>query len=213
MRKLLHILLFLAPTVQPATLTFEGLSDGSLVDRFYSALGLTFTGATAFIDSDDGGTGDFAGEPSMSTGVFSVTGIGINVPAGAVGSISMYYSNPGGSLNIRVFPETDWHGGFLIDSYHPGTSWGTAPDPTGNFGPFAFVSVPFEGTARSIAIMSRGPGGFFADDLTISTVPEAPGVWLTGLTTAALFAVRCYRRYRAAAPGVSTVLPPRQVGC
>ncbi|MCU1330072.1 MAG: hypothetical protein JWN34_5442 [Bryobacterales bacterium] len=160
--------------LQSQTLTFEGLDDRSPVADFYSTLGARFKGATAMVASEVGGTGDFSGAPSMPTAAFSVSGIVINVPAGMTGSLSFYYSNPGGTTNVRLFTALDLRDGLLVDSLQP-----TTP----SFHTFAFASIPFDGTALSVAIFSRGPGGFFIDNLTITTVPVTypPDTFLSDL--------------------------------
>lgn len=160
----------------PRTFTFEGLADGSPVGQHYAAMGVTFAGATASVGGDS--ADDFAGEPSASTAAFSINGIVINVPAGMTGSVSLYYSNPGGATSIRIFSEIDMRGSILADAF--GAS--TPPDGGHRFGTFAYFSVPFEGKARSIAIFSRGPGGFYIDDVTLTAVQPGRSWFLSDVS-------------------------------
>jgi hypothetical protein len=56
-----------------------------------------------------------------------------------------------------------------------------SPDPTGTYGPFVFTSIPFEGTAKSVAIVNRSPEGVYYDNVELGAalhVPEpAAGIW------------------------------------
>jgi hypothetical protein len=77
-------------------LTFEGLGNQDAILNFYNGglsvngfgpgpnYGITFGGSTlSLIDSDNGGSGNFANEPSPNTAMFFLTGGGavMNVPA------------------------------------------------------------------------------------------------------------------------------------
>ena len=161
-----------------ATLTFEGVSDNTAVDGFYSRLGMFFTGATAFVDVDAGGAGDFGGEPSPVTAVFTELGMTMDIAAGIAGTLSFYYSNPRGSTNVRTYKQTGGVGDFFDDSYFPPTPLDGTPDPTGSFSPFAFASIQFDGVRRSVQIVSRGPGGLYIDNLTVAPVPEPSTLFL-----------------------------------
>ncbi|MDQ1474040.1 MAG: hypothetical protein QOJ99_5520 [Bryobacterales bacterium] len=95
-------------------ITFEGLSDRSLIDDFYNggaggSLGISFNDRfRALIDSDVGGTGVFGGEPSPSTVAVISPGSGssaiINVPAGFETSFSLSYSGPGNTVLVFNAP-------------------------------------------------------------------------------------------------------------
>lgn len=176
-------------------LTFEGLQDNELVEDFYNGgfgsmgsgpgpqLGIIFLGAVAQVDRDAGGSGDFGGEPSPSTAIFSTDSITINVPASFETGLSFFYSNLGGSTNIRIEES-----GVFVDETFGSTLLEGAPDPTGTFSPLVSAGVSFSGAAQSVQIFSRGSGGFYLDNVTIGSatpVPE-PDSALSMLTLGAL---------------------------
>jgi hypothetical protein len=170
------LLLSILPlALQGVTLTFEGIPNGSEVKDYYASNGVTFIGTVAIIDSDDGGTGDFGGEPSIVTAAYALSGVSFNAPAGLIEGLSFYYSNPYGTTNVRVYGELDLRGNWSVDVLLPVTLSGGSPDPTGQYSPFESVTVPFPGVARSIAIVTRGPNGLFVDDLTVTTAVPEPG--------------------------------------
>jgi hypothetical protein len=56
-------------------LDFEGLKDQEPLGGFYDAVSITFSNnALGLIDSDNGGTGNFGGEPSPVTVLFWLSG-------------------------------------------------------------------------------------------------------------------------------------------
>ncbi len=180
----------LAPCAQaaPIRLDFEGLADGESIASFYDgglgsagsgpgrALGVRFVGGQASLDADAGGSGPFGGEPSASTAAApEAFAIVLNTAAGFSGGIALHYTNPGGTLNVRIYPELDTRGAWLADLYFGSTPSGGAPDPTGSFGPFVAAGASFDGIARSVLIFSRGPGGFFIDDLVLGSSDPAAG--------------------------------------
>jgi len=178
------------------TLTFEGLEDTSPVGEFYSPLGLLVTGATAFIDSDDLGSGDFGGEPSISTAAFSISGILIDAPLGLTGRIQFYFSNPYGTTNVRLYEDQGLHGKLLFDALLSATPLNGSPDPTGRFSPFILSIAEFSGVAKSLAIVPRAPNGLFIDDLTITHIPEPQSLWLLAIPLLGLLAYRAVQRLR-----------------
>ena len=179
-----------AVSAAPMRLDFEGLRDGERIDGYYdgerggsgtgpgATLGVRFANGLAVIDADAGGSGAFGGEPSPSTvGAPEDFTILLNVPGGFSGGLALHYSNPGGTLNVRVFPTLDASDPWLADLYFGATPSGGAPDPTGAFGPFSAAGATFAGTARSVLIFSRGPGGFYIDDLVLGSAdPRATPV-------------------------------------
>lgn len=205
-RNLLLTLFCLACSAPAVTLTFEGIGDATPVDDFYSGLGIVFDGATAFVDADDGGTGDFGSEPSPGTAAFTEFGMVISVPAGIVGSVTFRYSNPGGTTNVRTYAEPDAGGPFLNDEYFTFTALNGAPDPTGAFSPFETASFSFTGVRRSLQVFSRGPGGLFIDDLTVTVVPE-PSTFALAAGALAVWALR--RSWRRLGGGLTKRHRPR----
>ncbi|MGA9422605.1 MAG: hypothetical protein WBW61_09590 [Rhodanobacteraceae bacterium] len=146
-------------------LDFEGLGDQEAVNEFYNGgtggsgsgpganYGVSFsTNSLALIDSDDGGSGNFGGEPSPDTILFFLSGAAatMNVPGGFTTGFSFFYSainNPG---VIRVYDGLDATGNLLATLDLPLTPAGGAPDPTGDFSPLVPIGVTFAGTAMSV---------------------------------------------------------------
>ncbi len=179
-------LLIDAPPLVGATLTFEGLTEGALVGSFYAGLGIDVSGATALVSRFSGGTGDFTGEPSPPTVAFSPDAIMINVSAGFVGPMAFSYTNPGGSTNMRAYSEINGAGLRLVDAFFGAT----IPSDDSAFPPFVAADLIWDGTARSVIIFSRGPGGFLLDDVSLQlAVPEPTSMTLllSGFLSGAIF--------------------------
>ncbi len=110
-----------APTV--VTINFEGLSDQEPVEDYYAGglggfgtgpgpdFGVVFSeNVLAFIDSDEGGTGPVANEPSPDTVGSHAVGFltAISVPGGFTG-LSFFYTtgDPDQTLSVNVFALVD----------------------------------------------------------------------------------------------------------
>lgn len=59
---------------QPVTLTFEGVPDYQPVGSFYGPNFIFSPNTLALVDTDDGGGGNFANEPSSGTIIFFTAG-------------------------------------------------------------------------------------------------------------------------------------------
>ena len=156
-------------TVMPATtvLTFSGLRDGEQVLNFYSggtgSLGSSFfnygvafaPGALALVDSDVGGNGNFANAPSPFTVLFSTTGmLNFNVPAGFVEALTFHYVTyaNGAPGSVRILSGLDGGGAQLGSATLNPVNQICPGDPQGGFyGCWQSVTIPFAGTARSVA--------------------------------------------------------------
>ncbi|MQA28775.1 MAG: hypothetical protein GEU82_02900 [Luteitalea sp.] len=172
---------FSLPVQAQTVLTFEGLLDGESVDAFYSGglgslgsgpgpnAGVAMPATTVRLDSDAGGTGDFGGEPSPSAALFINRVSTINVPEGFRTGLSFFYTNPSSTTEVRLFEGPAQSGRLLSTAYFAATPVDGQGDPTGHHSPFLPAVVRFAGTARSISIMARGPGGLYLDDLTLGS--------------------------------------------
>ena len=167
-------------------LTFEGLQDMETVLNFYAGgrgsygsgpgpnFGISFalnSGGGVLIDSDNGGSGSFANEPSPSTILYNQAApIQMNVPMGFT-SLSFFYSAPFG-LPIEIYDDIGGTGNLLVSTTLTATPDGPG-DPAGGgaFGTFVFQTIPFMGTARS-AIISNGSDPVFVDDMEVAVIPE-----------------------------------------
>ncbi|WP_310428133.1 hypothetical protein [Chamaesiphon sp. VAR_48_metabat_135_sub] len=147
-------------TAQAATivLDFEGVGDFAPVGNFYNGgagtnYGIDFsTTALGLVDSDNGGSGDFANEPSPNTIMFFDTGAAatMNVAAGFDTGFSFFYTTIGNPGSVTVYDGLNGTGNILatlVLSATPSTGNG---DPNGAFDVFASTGVTFSGIAKSV---------------------------------------------------------------
>ncbi len=196
---------------QIMVLDFEGLGDQAMIEEFYNggfdsqgngpgpAFGVTFNGdALSIIDSDAGGSGNIANEPSGETVMFFLTGTAImNVAAGFTDGFSFFYAaaNVGGSVTV-------WDGlnasGTQIGMLNLAVNGsGCGGDPNGNFNCWDAVGVAFGGTAMSIDFGGTTNQIAF-DDVTFGSdtpgaVPEPSSLLLLGLGLSAWSFARRWR--------------------
>lgn len=196
MRKLLLASLFAlcaSAHAAPIVLTFEGLSNQTPVGNFYAGQGVTFSPATlAIIDSDAGGSGNFANEPSANTIMFFLNANNaiMNVAGGFTDGFSFFYSSAS-AVSVNVFDGLDGTGNLLgtlnLDAQYNQNCNG---DPTGGFCNWTAVGVAFGGIARSVDFGGTANQVGF-DDITIGSpiagggnVPEPGVLALVGLALA-----------------------------
>jgi hypothetical protein len=183
----------------PIVLTFEGLQNQEQVLNFYNGgtgslgstgtnYGISFGGdALGIIDADAGGTGNFGGEPSPSTGVFFLNGSAaiMNVAAGFDTGFSFFYSAINSPGSVTVYDGLNGTGNVLTTLNLPLTPNTGAPDPTGNFSPLLPFGVTFAGTAHSASFAGTANQIVF-DDITLGSatpgdqgpvVPLPAAVW------------------------------------
>lgn len=168
-------------------LNFEGLGDQDVIQNFYNGgtsslgysgtnYGVQFLGNTmSIIDSDAGGTGNFANEPSPSTVMFFLTGssTGMNVPAGFTTGFSFYYSSAG-TGSVEVYDDLNGTGSLLASLPLPANfDIGCTGDPTGSFCRWDAVGVTFSGTAKSIIFTGVADQCAF-DDITFGSGSPGP---------------------------------------
>ncbi len=169
-------------------LDFEGLGDDDNINGFYnggtSSLGYTGTNygvaftsnALGLIDSDAGGSGNFANEPSPSTTLYFLTGTStvMNVAAGFEDGFSLYYTTQYGGAFFTVYSGLDGTGSVLGSATLP-INWqngGCTGDPNGLFCHWDPVGVSFLGVAHSVTFAGvANQVGF--DDVTFGS--EEPG--------------------------------------
>jgi len=167
-------------------LTFEGLRNGENVQQFYNggagslgSIGPDYdiefgAAARAARDTEAGGTGNFANEPSPDTIVFFIGGSGVvmNAPAG-IDSFSFFYSSAA-AASVTVYGGLDATGAVLATlplsaNFHNG---GCTGDPGGTFCHWDPVGVTFAGTARSVSFGGAANLAGF-DDITLGS--SSPG--------------------------------------
>jgi hypothetical protein len=180
------VVVMVTPALAATILTFEGLANIEPVAGFYDGqqanggngsgpgpnLGITFSqNALAIVDLDAGGTGNFGGEPSPSTGLFFLSGPAatMNVAAGFDTGFSFFYSAIVVPGSINVWDGLDGTGNLLASLVLPVTLFDGAPDPTGFYSPFFPIGVGFDGIARSVDFGGTADQIVF-DDITIGSV-------------------------------------------
>lgn len=145
------------------TLDFEGLKNGEGVLDFYNGgkgslgssgtnYGVAFGGnALALIDSDAGGTGNFANEPSPSTVMFFLTGTAVlNYGLGFTNGFSFYYTSLAVGGTVNVYDGLNATGNLIGAIPLAALGGNCSKDPTGDYCNWSVGSLAFSGTARSI---------------------------------------------------------------
>lgn len=196
-------LLAAASSAQSAVivLNFEGIGNLNPVGNFYAGLGITFSPATlAIVDSDAGGSGNIANEPSPDTVMFFLDANNaiLNYAAGFTTGFSFFYSSSE-PATVTVWDDVNGGGNLLGSLNLNAQAFGCPGDPTGAFACWAPVGVAFAGTAKSINFGGTANQVAF-DNITFGTdtpvVPE-PATWAMLITGFGLVG-SAMRRRRAA---------------
>lgn len=211
MKKLLAMTVIAAALSQNAhatiVLDFEGAGSGAQLLNFYNGgtdsagnsgtnYGIGFgSNALAAIDSDDGGSGNFANEPSSKTTMFFLSGSAVlNYAAGFDTGFSFFYSSST-AASVKVYDGIDATGTLLADI--PLTAQfdqGCTGDPTGGFCNWTAVGASFAGIAKSIdfggTVNQVGYDNITFGSATPGTVPEPTSIALIGAGLAAILRTR-----------------------
>ena len=146
------------------TLTFEGVGNEVPVNDFYNGgtdgagnsgtnYGISFSRTSlGIIDSDAGGTGNIANEPSGDTVLFFLSGgaATMNVAAGFQTGFSFFYSANGAAF-VRVYDGLNATGNVLAQlDLASQFDTGCTGDPNGQYCNWTPIGVLFEGTAFSV---------------------------------------------------------------
>jgi MYXO-CTERM domain-containing protein len=193
----------------PVVLTFEGVGDYASVNGFYSGgtdsqgntganYGVSFSPASlATIDSDAGGSGNIANEPSGDTALFFLSGSAatMNVAAGFDTGFSFFYSS-GASGFVKVYSGLNATGNLLATINLTSNISGCVGDPHGDFCRFTAIGVTFDGTAHSVDFGGTANQIAF-DNITIGSdvadptdAPEPATLALAMIGLAGLLAAR-----------------------
>lgn len=132
---------------------FEGLGNQSTILDAYAACGVVFSAdALALIDSDAGGGGNFANEPSPNTTMYftSSSQATLNFPAGMTQGFSFHYTAINKSGFIKVYSGENRTGDLLATLDLPVTPSLGQGDPNGTFDNWQKIGVTFNGVAKSI---------------------------------------------------------------
>lgn len=177
-------------------LDFEGVGNVQSVNNFYNGgtdsagnsgtnYGIAFTSASlGLIDSDAGGTGNIANEPSGQTVLFFLNGSAaqMNVASGFTNGFSFSYAAFQPSL-VKVYDGLNGTGNVLASLALPATSFANCNgDPNGQACAWDSIGVTFAGTAKSVDFGGSANQVAF-DNITIGSeivgggaVPE-PATW------------------------------------
>ena len=169
-------------------LDFEGLGNLDAIAQYYNGglsangfgpgtnFGIYFGGTTlSIIDADNGGSGNFANEPSPNTVMFFLEGGGatMNVTAGFTTGFSFFYTSSAPGI-VFVYDGLDGTGNLLASAPFPAVPLGTiGGDPTGFFDNWVPFGVGFSGTAKSVTFSGvENQCGF--DDVTFGSIDPGP---------------------------------------
>ncbi len=158
------------------TLDFEGVGDGNSVGSFYTSLGVEFSPATlAIVDSDAGGSGNFANEPSPDTVMYFLDANSaiLDFAAGFTTGFSFFYTSSTAAI-VNVYDAVGGTGNILatlnLAAQYTDNCVG---DPNGDFCNWTAIGVLFSGTARSIDFGGTANQTAF-DDITFGS--DRPGL-------------------------------------
>ena len=173
----------------PIVLTFEGVGDRAAINDFYNDgtdsagnkginYGIRFSSSSlGSVDSEAGGTGNFANEPSANTIVAFLTGNAatMNIAAGFDTGFSFFYSSSENGF-VNVYDGLNGTGNLLISLELRDNTDNCSGDPTGEYCRFTPIGLTFAGIARSVDF-GGATNNIGFDNITLgSAIPGRPNV-------------------------------------
>ena len=163
-------------------LTFEGVANQTPVGSYYAPDYIFSPATLALVDSDAGGGGNFANEPSANTIMFftNANNAILNVTNGFSTGFSFFYSSAT-AASVNVWSGLNASGSLLgTIALAPQFDTNCAGDPGGTFCNWTNAGVTFAGIASSIDFGGTASATGF-DDITFGSdvagaVPE-PSTW------------------------------------
>lgn len=173
-----------SPAFASTTLTFEGIPNQTAVGGFYAPDYIFSPATLALVDSDSGGSGNFANEPSPNTIMFFLDANNaiLDVTNGFTTGFSFFYTSST-AATVTVYDGLGGTGNILgtinlLAQYNDNC----IGDPSGGFCNWSAGGVGFAGTAFSIDFGGTANQTGF-DNITFGSVnpgggavPE-PGTW------------------------------------
>lgn len=192
-------------------LDFEGVADSDQIGDFYNggagtnygisfsqANGRPFSGVIGIIDTDDGGSGNFANEPSGNTVAYLLgTNVLLNYSAGFDTGFSFFHSSFQ-VATVSVFDGLNGTGN-LLGTFNTTAQYNAnncVGDPTGTLCNWTNIGVGFSGTAKSVTIVAASNFNGLVDNVTFGSAtavsasapvapvpePETYAMFLAGLS-------------------------------
>ena len=176
------------------SLDFEGVGNKNPVGNFYNGgagtnYGIEFSGATlGLVDSEAGGNGNFANEPSPNTIMFflDANNAFLNFAAGFDTGFSFFYTSST-AASVNVYDGLNGTGNILATLALASQGFDNCTgDPSGSFCNFTAVGVAFAGNAKSIDFGGTANQTGFdnitfgTDTPVVSAVPVPAAAWLFG---------------------------------
>ena len=180
------------------TLTFEGIGDLNPVGSFYGPTYTFSTATLALVDSDAGGTGNFANEPTADTVMFfqDANDAILDVAGGFTTGFSFFYSSST-AASVNVYDGAGGTGNILATLNLTAQGFDNCVgDPNGSYCNWTAVGVLFSGTALSINFAGTANQTGF-DNITFGSdtpvIPE-PATWAMMITGFGLVGFAARRR-------------------
>ena len=180
------------------TLTFEGIGDLNPVGSFYGPTYTFSTATLALVDSDAGGTGNFANEPTADTVMFfqDANDAILDVAGGFTTGFSFFYSSST-AASVNVYDGAGGTGNILATLNLTAQGFDNCVgDPNGSYCNWTAVGVLFSGTALSINFGGTANQTAF-DNITFGSdtpvIPE-PATWAMMITGFGLVGFAARRR-------------------
>jgi hypothetical protein len=183
---------FAGPAQAAVILTMEGVGHMAGVNDFYNGgaggnFGIQFAGATALVDVEGGGTGNFANEPSPSTIAIGLDGpLTINVFNGFDTGFSLFYTSAFGG-SVSIYDALNGTGNVLTTFTLLAQAFDSCTgDPNGSFCNWTGMGGIFSGIGYSVVVTGvadqTGIDDVTFDNLlTPTSTPEPSTFVLAGL--------------------------------